>query len=175
MFKQGEYVIYGNNGVCLIESIGPNPVADLHSDRNYYTLTPVYESVQIYAPVDTDVYMRPIISVAEVHQLISKITTIKAPTLHSTNSSELANQYRKLLRTHDCKDLLKLIKSIQKKCKKAEKDGRHPGLTDLRFLKQAEDLLYGEFSIVLNIERNMVEDYINNYIKDYNKKSKRDA
>ena len=54
MFRKGEYVIYGNNGICCIEEIGvprDTPLGD--SGKEYYTLAPVFSSGKIYAPLDT--------------------------------------------------------------------------------------------------------------------------
>lgn len=45
MFRKGEYVIYGNNGICCIEEIGvprDTPLGD--SGKEYYTLAPVFSS-----------------------------------------------------------------------------------------------------------------------------------
>ncbi|MDE6951262.1 MAG: CarD family transcriptional regulator, partial [Lachnospiraceae bacterium] len=51
MFKVGEYVVYGNTGVCRVEGIGPLPIGS--SDKDYYTLVPVYgRNSRIYAVVD---------------------------------------------------------------------------------------------------------------------------
>ena len=52
MFRKGEYVIYGNNGICCIEEIGvprDTPLGD--SGKEYYTLAPVFSSGKIYAPL----------------------------------------------------------------------------------------------------------------------------
>ena len=42
MFKVGEYVVYGMNGVCRVEEIGPMPLSGMDSDKIYYTLLPLY-------------------------------------------------------------------------------------------------------------------------------------
>ena len=63
MYKKGEYVIYGNNGICRIENIGiPKGTPMAASGKDYYTLSPVFGSGNIYAPVDTKVFMRPILT-----------------------------------------------------------------------------------------------------------------
>lgn len=164
MYQIGDYIIYGNNGVCLVENISPAPLPELNPEREYYTLLPLYDKVQIYAPVDTTVFMRSILSVDEVHRLLAKMPDLKAPVISTSNSTELAGEYRKLLASHDCKDLLRLIKSIRKKNKKAEKEGRRIGLTDSRFLKQAEDLLFGEFSVSLQLDREEIPAYIDEWL-----------
>ena len=54
MFQKGEYVIYGNNGICLIQDITTLNIAGVNKDRQYYLLKPVYASGStVYTPVDT--------------------------------------------------------------------------------------------------------------------------
>ena len=72
MFRKGEYVIYGNNGICCIEEIGvprDTPLGD--SGKEYYTLAPVFSSGKIYAPLDTKVFMRPILTKRQAERLMA--------------------------------------------------------------------------------------------------------
>jgi len=50
--------------------------------------------------------------------------------------------------------------SIYKKKEFAEKNKRKLGAVDEKFLKKAEELLFGEFAVALGIERNQVVEYI---------------
>ena len=66
MFQKGEYVIYGNNGICCIKEIGiPVGTPMGRSGKEYYMLAPVFGSGTIYAPLDTKVFMRPILTKAQ--------------------------------------------------------------------------------------------------------------
>ena len=54
MFEIGEYVVCGNNGVCLIKDITTLHMSGVDKKRKYYILKPVYaESSTVYVPVDT--------------------------------------------------------------------------------------------------------------------------
>ena len=78
MYKKGEYVIYGNNGICRIENIGiPKGTPMAASGKEYYTLSPVFGSGNIYAPLDTKVFMRPILTKAQAEELIEQIPQIQ--------------------------------------------------------------------------------------------------
>ena len=59
MYSVGDKIIYGENGVCTIEKIGPLPLSGGAKDRIYYSLRPLVGSGTYYAPVDTAAYMRP--------------------------------------------------------------------------------------------------------------------
>ena len=79
----------------------------------------------------------------------------RAPTLQA-----LAQHYQTAVRSHSCQDLIELMMSIYAKQKQAESQNRRLGMVDERYMKQAERLLYGEFSIALNLPMEEVQPYI---------------
>ena len=53
MFAVGDYIIYGNHGVCRVEKIGTVSLSMADKNKVYYTLRPVYKSeAVVYAPVE---------------------------------------------------------------------------------------------------------------------------
>ena len=62
MFQVGEKIIYGENGVCTVESIGPLEISGAQKDRLYYNLRPLTGSGNYYTPVDSAAFMRPVMS-----------------------------------------------------------------------------------------------------------------
>ena len=74
MFQKDDYVIYGNSGICRVEDVGvPENYPIVRAGRLYYTLVQVFGSGTIYAPVDTQVYMRNILTKQEAETLIEQI------------------------------------------------------------------------------------------------------
>ena len=63
-------------------------------------------------------------------------------------------------RQHSCRSLLQLTMSIHAKQAQAEAQKRRLGMVDERFMKQAEQLLYGELSAALDIPYDEVQPYI---------------
>lgn len=61
MFAVGDLIVYSETGVCRVEQVGAPPF-DPKAKREYYTLSPLNSRETIYAPVDTQVFMRPILS-----------------------------------------------------------------------------------------------------------------
>ena len=45
MFAAGDLVVYGGEGVCRVESIGPSGLAYDDGDKVYYHLSPLYLSL----------------------------------------------------------------------------------------------------------------------------------
>ena len=170
MYKIGEYIIYGNDGVCKVEDVGVLNISGINKKRIYYTLKPLYENGKIFTPIDTSVFMRSLINYEEVQQLIESIPYIKDKKCNEKNSRLLQIYYKNLLQTHECSDLLTLIAGIYEKKDTAMKNGKKLGQIDNRFMKVAEGLINDEFSVVLGIPREEVADYIKEKIQEYENK-----
>lgn len=123
MFEKGSLMVYDTTGVCRVEDIGvPEGLPVAREGREYYKLTPVFGSGTIYIPVDTKVFMRPVISRQEAERLIRKIPEIRENLCESKNQKVLEDHYKESLMTHDCEDLIQLIKTVYMK---KEKSGTH--------------------------------------------------
>lgn len=161
MFEKGSLMVYDTTGVCRVEDIGvPEGLPVAREGREYYKLTPVFGSGTIYIPVDTKVFMRPVISRQEAERLIRKIPEIRENLCESKNQKVLEDHYKESLMTHDCEDLIQLIKTVYMKKKNLERIGKKAGKTDTQYMKRAKALLHEELSVALGIPVDEVEDYI---------------
>ncbi len=160
MFQKGELIIYGSEGVCKVVDIGVKDMFNDKHEREYYTLSPLYRQGTIYTPVDTTVFMRPIITRNEALSLIERIPEIQGEVYENRNIRILSEHYQESLQTHDCAVLVKTIKAIYKKRELMIDRGKKLGQVDEKFFKKAEDLLYGEFAAALDIPKTEVETFI---------------
>ena len=161
MYQIGELVMYGSSGVCEVKAIKEQIFPSTGERRLYYVLESRYEHCVISAPVDSDkVFLRPIISKEEAVELIDSIPGIHAEAFHSRVSRELAEHYERMLKSHDCASLLALTRSIYLKKQALLEQKKKFGSVDERFLKRAENLLFGEFAAALGIERDQVPEFI---------------
>lgn len=165
MYQVGDFIIYGNNGVCKVTAVGTLPKLGMERDKQYYTLLPLYNNQTIYTPVDTKVFMRPVITKQQAQELIREIPQINEDIIADRNRNDLSEKYRDLMRSHDCKDLIQLIKAVYVKNKKTEESGKKLGQVDINYRRKAEELLYGELAVALDIPRENVLDYIDETIK----------
>lgn len=160
MYQVGELVLYGSTGVCKVKEIKKQDFPSTGEQRLYYVMQPLYQDCVISAPVDSDkVFIRPIISKDEAKRLIGLIPGIRAEAYHSRVSRELTEHYDALLKSHDCEDLIELTMSIYAKKQDLLSQKRKFGTVDERFLKRAEELLFGELAAALDIPREQVQDY----------------
>ena len=161
MYQIGDIIFYGNIGVCRVTDITMQQPPNGEAEQQYYTLVPLYQQCLIHIPVDSDkVFMRPAISKEDAKQLIDLIPTMRAESYHGATNHELAEHYEKLLRSHDCVNLIELTTSIYAKKQELEGTKRKFGVVDERFLHQAEELLFGELAVALEIPVEEVSAYI---------------
>jgi len=76
MFTAGELVVYGGEGVCRVEKIGPSAIPGADKTKLYYTLLPLYRTGQVLTPVDTRVLMRPVLSREEAQLLVEQLKMV---------------------------------------------------------------------------------------------------
>ena len=161
MFQPGEKIVYGTTGVCTVQEVTPrDDLPGTAPGTLYYALEPLSGSGIIYLPVDAPVFMRPVITRQEAEALVARIPEMAAEAYHQRNLQMLRNHYQEVLQSHDCEKLLEMTMSIHVKEKQAIKAGRKLGQIDARFQKRAEELLWGELAVALEIPVEEVPRYI---------------
>lgn len=157
MFEVGDFIIYGSNGVCRVESIGNMEAQGVASDRIYYTLAPVYEKKsKVFTPVDNcKVVMRPVMTEQEAHDLIEHIGELQVLTIEDEKKKDVV--IKEALRKCDCRESVRVLKTLHEKKKMRQAQGKKIASGDERFYKMAEDSLYGELSIALGIPKEEVK------------------
>ena len=156
MYSVGDKIIYGENGVCTVECIGPLAVSGASRDRMYYHLRPLIGSGTYFAPVDTAAYMRPIMSREEAHALIDAMPGIEPAICNDSRFNHVDAFYRELFKLHTNEALVSVIKGLR--CRMAVKKTRSSRAEAT--MKRAKDILHGELSVALDIEFDQVESYI---------------
>lgn len=160
MFSKGDIIVYGNSGVCRVEEVGPLSISAAKKDTIYYRLLPYYGGGVIYTPVNTKIFMRPVLTRKEVDRLIDLLPELEATSYDSHNLKLLSDQYHAAMQTHQSETLLRLMKSTYRRNQESIRSGRKPGQLDMDYRKRAEKLIYGEFAVVLDITYEEVQTYI---------------
>lgn len=161
MFEIGEYVVFGTDGVCKVEKIGSLEMDGVSKDKQYYTLAPVGKpgSSRIFAPVEgKKVVMRRVISRDEADNLISRISSIEC--LEVSDERKREETYKSVIYSCDCDRIVSLIKGIISRREERSAQGKKLPVVDERYFAMAENSLYSELSIPLNIDRDEVGEYI---------------
>lgn len=160
MFETGTYIVCGQHGVCRVEGVGKLKLTEASRDRDYYTLSKVYsQGGVVYVPADSEkVTMRPVISREEAEALIAGMREIG--TLQIDNEKRKEEILKQAFRTCDNREWVRIIKTLYARKQSRLARGKKVTASDERYLRAAEENLYGELAISLNINKKDVEKYI---------------
>lgn len=163
MFKIGDYVVYGNAGVCKVEDIGPLSIGS--RDKDYYTLIPVYgRNSKLYTAVDSDkVVIRPIMTRQESDALIDEMEKIDELSICDERRRE--DIYKETMRSCDCKEWVRIIKTLYTRKMDRISRGKKVTSSDERYLQMAEENLYGELAFSLQMPKEKVGEFITERIR----------
>jgi CarD family transcriptional regulator len=169
MFKENDMVVYGAHGVCKIAEICEK---DFNRKKKvYYVLKPVKSDCStFFVPADNETLitkMRKILSKEEINKLIDSMPNEKANWIF--DETERKEKYKNIISQGDHIELIKMIKAIFFEKKERETNGKRLRASDERFLKDAEQLLYGEFQYVLNLSEDQLMTYIFDRIENNGK------
>lgn len=166
MFEIGDYIIYGNSGVCRVVEIGPIQLSDRNNDKLYYTLEPIYEKgSKVYTPVgNKKVLMREVITRAEALELIDNIPNVVFDA--ELTDKEREQQIKESLRSIDSEEWVKILKALHFRKKERHADGKKMTSSDEKYMQAAEECLYGELAVSLDIPIEEIEEFILNRIKE---------
>ena len=165
VFGVGEYVVCGNKGVCVVEDITTLNISGADKERKYYILKPLYMAGStVYVPVDSPKEsMRGVITREEADRLIESIPQIPLLTIVNDKLSE--QTYKESIRKADCSELVRIIKTIYLRKQKRMEAGRKVTAVDAKYFHLAEESLYGELAVALQMDRSKVESYITSVIE----------
>lgn len=168
MFKQGDLVFYGTDGICKIGEITTVDFSGVDKDRLFYVLYPQNSGGKIFIPVDTgSSKLRKLMSRDKAMELISKIKDLEP--LQIEDEKKPDETYKKALQTYDNQELLKMIKCIYLRKKKRLDKGLKVTAVDEKYMHMAENMIYQEIGMALEIPKDQVLDYITNHIEADNK------
>jgi len=160
MFKVNDTIMYGINGVCKIVEITEKDF--MGTKKEYYVLKPMNDkAATFFAPVNnpkTEGKMRRILSVEEIYQLIKSVSQERADWIQ--NENERKENYKRIISSGNHVELIKMIKTLYLHKQEREAEGKHLYLSDERFFKEAERILYDEFQYVLNINKEEILPFI---------------
>ena len=160
MFAAGDLVVYGGEGVCRVESVGTPDTSGYDKTKTYYTLAPLYRSGQVMTPVDTCVLMRPVMTAQDAAGFLAALPALAAEEPQGQSQRAAREHYHAVVTSYDCGRMAAMIKYVSRRRRWAQKHGRKVSQLDERYLRRAEDQLYGELAAALDIDRQDVCAYI---------------
>lgn len=152
MFRIEDYVMYKRD-VCKVVDIQKQ----FRNDLDYYVLISVKDpSLKIEIPTNSPL-LHSLIEKEEIEKIIQQIPKIE---LIDVEEKMLEQEYKKLLSSGTHEDLIKIIKTTYVRNQKRLENKKKIGDKDNRYFEKAEEDLYQEFGIVLNMTLEETKEYI---------------
>lgn len=166
MFEIGEYIVYGNTGVCKVAEMTTMRAPGAKDDKLYYALEPVYDKgCRLFTPVDNQkVMMRPVMTRQEADHLIERMKDID--TLWVSDEKNREQIYKEAVRTCSSEEWVRMIKTLYIRKQSRLAAGKKVTSSDAKYLHMAEESLYGELSVVMGIPRAQVEEYLVSRVRE---------
>lgn len=158
MYQTGDRVVYGNSGICLVERIGVPDFETFERGKPYYFLLCEEDNSRIYAPVDTRVTMRALITADEATALLQNLPALPIQLPASRDHKIITQHYQKLLQQHTAESLFCVIKSIHQRHKGPDGSIGRMTSAEENVLKKAEHQLCAELAIALSISPDAARD-----------------
>ncbi|MCR5213741.1 MAG: CarD family transcriptional regulator [Eubacterium sp.] len=165
MFEVGDYIIYGSSGVCKITNVGPMKISGVSKDKLYYTMIPCYiRDSEIFTPIDNErVVMRRVMSKDEAEDFMSSVSDIDELEIIEEKKREL--EYKQAVLTCKPEVLVGLLKTIQTRIDERTAEGKKVTSSDAKYFRIAEDNLFGELAISLDMEKDDVKEYFERFLQ----------
>ena len=160
IFKTNDIIAYGAEGVCQITGKEERMIEGKVIE--YYVLKPVDgRSSTVYIPTGSQTLlekMRKLPSKKEINALIDSIPQIAPNWIKNDHERKLA--YGKVLASGDHTALIMMIKALYLQKKEREANKKQLGVSDDRFMKEAEQRLYNEWQYVLKMSKEELMSHI---------------
>ncbi|MBO5907901.1 MAG: hypothetical protein J6Q85_07105 [Clostridia bacterium] len=162
MYKIGDNVVYGSNGVMTVTDIREETIGDV--PRSYYVLkSPTANKDSLtFVPIDNEKLteaMRPLASKERIIEIIDLIPDISEVEWINDNRTR-AERFKETVECGSHEDIIAMIKAIWSTGTRRAEEGKKNYLSDEAAMKKAEHVLYSEFSAVLGISEDEVCDFI---------------
>ncbi len=155
----GKLVMYGTSGVCKIEGTEKR-CFDGKNENEYWKLIPIAsENSVYYIPMETlSEKVRALATKDEIEQFI-----IKMPDIHPLEVSDVHRRrevFSGILKGGDYSELISLIKMLYAEQKQRAQSGKKLSMADEKFMRDAEKIMFQEFSVVLDLNIEQVKNHI---------------
>ena len=159
MFKTGEYVVYGYSGVCLVEDLTEMETPGTGEMSTYYVLSPIKtRASKVFAPVESKKPIRAVMTREEAEAFLDSIAEIEP--LEITSDKHREEEYKRVMKTCDCREWIRIIKTLYNRREERLDRGKQITAMDSRYWKSAEEYLYSELSISLDLDYDQVGEFL---------------
>lgn len=160
MFKVGDVVVYGAQGICKIDSVETKQIGK--QSAKYYVLKPIFNlNTAVFVPAHNEqlaAKMQNVLTKPQAEELIKKIALID--NVKSKDEGHKREQYKEILSSGNRERLVSLIKTIRLERDVRRQNGKKLNINDEQTLRKAELLFYNELAFVYGVAPDEVKNII---------------
>ena len=161
LFKIGDTVVYGAQGICKIDSVETKLIG--RQKQDYYVLKPIFnQNTSVFVPVDNEALTAKMLSAltkSQINGLAKKVTDIEV--IKASDENQKRELYKSILSSSNRERLVSLIKTIRFERDTRREVGKKLNISDEQTLRKAELLLYNEIAFVFSVEPDEAKNIIN--------------
>lgn len=161
-FEVGQFVVYGTNGICIVDSIEPMSFAVGMPKELYYVLgQKKNRATQFFVPLKNEKLtskMRPLMQKEDIEDILMGLADEDVS--WNDDRRARAEYFKSILSDGVSSRLLSMITCIYEQKRKLARVSKKLPVTDATILRQAEKLVEEEFGHVLELDPEEVPKYI---------------
>ena len=161
-FEVGQYVVYGTNGICIVDSIELMSFTAGAPKEMYYVLRQYKNrATQFFVPMKNESLvskMREPMQKADIEDILMGLSDDDVQWIKDRR--ERGEYFRSILHQGVSGHLLNMITCIYEKKRELARNGKKLSVTDTTTLKSAEKLVEEEFAWALEIDPEEVPAFI---------------
>ena len=152
MFSVGQNVLYGTNGVCVVNDITEKKVGKVSME--YYVLKPLDTNFStLFVPTKNETLVKKIRGVMTKDMINGVLSNLPEPGEWNDNKQERSEQFKEVISNGDFTELIRMIRLIYKHSEELSELGRHLHMSDERLLKEAEKMVTEEIEFVFDVDK----------------------
>ncbi|MBQ6363578.1 MAG: CarD family transcriptional regulator [Lachnospiraceae bacterium] len=164
MWKEGDHVLHGSDGVCVIKGVQN---LDLMGDgeEEYYILEPLYaRGVTVYVRTDApEESLKKPMNRQEIEQMIGKIPEYEMNWI--SNERERQDTLGRMLRDGELEDLFRVVAVLYRQRQDLVHRGKKLRSSDEQFLMRADSRINRELAYGIGIAPEEVPQFIRDRVQ----------
>lgn len=153
MYKVGDWMVYGVHGVCQVAGCEERKVD--RKRQRYLVLEPIGQAGSQYmVPTENKTAMAklyPLLTKQELEELLV------SPQVHTSSwipdENQRKQRYREIIGSGDRQQMMQMVYTLYRHREAQAAAGKKCHVTDEFFLRDAEKLLIGEMTVVLDMDQ----------------------
>lgn len=151
MYNIGQKVLYGANGVCVIDGVTEKKIG--RSKLEYYVLKPMGSSGStLFIPTANETLIGKLRSVLTPGQIESALES-SLPEEWEDDKQLRLEGFRNIIARADFSELISLIRTITEHARAVQQKGKRLHVADEKILKEAEKMVCEEIETVLGVDK----------------------